>query len=148
MSQGPPKRPSRQPSAEPRVRFNWPPTEDELAQYGAESLRPATGFEEAELDAGGLPPIDASPPTDTIGLFPSERRAARLPGFPPEVPPSPSDPGLALIGGPPSTSGIASPNAFDPPGTGDFADEIAHLQALIEGLTRKIDWRIPNAARR
>ena len=131
------------------MRFNWPPTEDELAQYGAESPRPDTELEEAAFDAGGPPPIDASPATDTIGLFPSEKRAARLPGLPREASPSPSDPGLALPGGPPSTPGIVvSPAAFDPPGTGDFADEIAHLQALIDGLTRKIDWRFPNAAGR
>ena len=50
-----------------------------------------------------------------------------------------------------STSGIAvSPSAttLDLPGTGDLADEIAHLQALIGGLTQQIEWRIPNVTGR
>jgi hypothetical protein len=49
-----------------------------------------------------------------------------------------------------STSGIAvstSATALDSPGTGDLADEIAHLQALIGELTQQIDWRIPNVRR-
>jgi hypothetical protein len=174
------------------MRFNWPPTEDELSQYGVESLRPDAEIEEAGLEAGESPPVDASPATDTIGLYPSETDAARLGAFPREASP-PSDSGLALLGGPPAalfplpeqepepepflaissapeswtpvdgaqmppdgedfehswseataTSGMAvSPpaTAVDPPGTGDFAGEIAHLQAMIEGLTQKIEWR-------
>jgi hypothetical protein len=56
-----------------------------------------------------------------------------------------------------SWSGAASPSgivvspgatAVDPPEPGDFAGEIAHLQALIEGLTQKIEWRVHNAGRR
>jgi hypothetical protein len=178
------------------MRFSWPPTEDELAQYGAEGLRPDPEFEETRLEAGEPPALTASPAADTIGLFPSETRPARLAAFPLDASPSPSDSGLGPVGGPPaalfplpetepfpaassspgpwtpvdgaqtpsdaedfeyswseatSISGIAvSPGAtaVDLPGTGNFADEIVHLQALIEGLTRKIDWRISNAAGR
>jgi hypothetical protein len=202
MSQGPPTRPLPTSSEEPRLRFNWPPSEDELAQYGAENLRSDSEFEEAGFEAGELPPIDASPATETISQYPSETRAPRLAAFPPDASP-PSDSGLALLGGPPaalfplpeqehdpepepfratsssapeswtpvdgaqtpsddgdfqhswseatSASGIAaSPGAaaVDPSGTGGFADEIAHLQALIEGLTHKIEWRIPDVAGR
>ena len=46
------------------------------------------------------------------------------------------------------TSGIAvSPGAaaFNVPGTGDLADEIAHLQALIDGLTETVERRIPKS---
>jgi hypothetical protein len=49
------------------------------------------------------------------------------------------------------TSGIAvSPSAIalDSSGTGDLADEIAHLQALIGGLTQPMEWRIPNVTGR
>ena len=49
------------------------------------------------------------------------------------------------------TSGIAmspSATALDLSGTGDLADEIAHLQALIGGLTQPIEWRIPNVTGR
>ena len=45
-----------------------------------------------------------------------------------------------------STSAIAvspSASARDLPASADLADEIAHLQTLIEELTQKIDWRIP-----
>ena len=180
------------------MRFSWPPTEDELSQYRAEGLRPDTEFEETRLEAAEPRPVDASPAEETIGLFPAEARAARLPAFPQEASLSPSDSELAPVGLPPaalfpvpetdpfpdtsssapgswtpvdgaetpsddedleyswseatSTSGIAvSPGAtaVDPPATGDFADEIVHLQALIEGLTQKIEWRIiPNVAGR
>ena len=50
-----------------------------------------------------------------------------------------------------STSGIAvspSATALDLPGTVDLADEIAHLQALIRGLTQQIEWRIPSVTGR
>lgn len=200
MSQGPPTRPVRKSSEVPRGRFNWPPTEDELSQYGAENPRPDTELEEAGLEAWEPPPVDASPAPDTIGLYPSETSAARLAAFPREASP-PSDSRLARLDGPSpallplpepepepepflaassaapeswtpvdgaqvpsddedfedswseatSTSGMAvSPpeTAGDPPGPGDFAGEIAHLQALIEGLTQKIEWRPHNVARR
>jgi hypothetical protein len=44
-------------------------------------------------------------------------------------------PGIAVS---PMTTGL------DAPSTGDLADEIAHLQALIEGLAQKVEWRIPD----
>jgi hypothetical protein len=151
MSQRPPTPPERRSSEEPRVRFNWPPTEDELAQYAAEGLRPDTEFDAAGLEGEEPPAGDASPATETIGQFLSER-AARLPVFPQEASPSPSpsDSGLDLAGAPPAALfTLPEPpraTAVDPSGTGDFADEIAHLQALIEGLTKKIEWRIPGSS--
>lgn len=50
-----------------------------------------------------------------------------------------------------STSASAvslSAAARDLPGSADLADEIAHLQTLIEELTQKIEWRIPTGSRR
>ena len=84
------------------MRFSWPPTEDELSQYGAEGLRPDTEFEETRLEAAEPRPVDASPAAETIGLFPSEARAARLPAFPQEASASPSDSGPAPVGVPPA----------------------------------------------
>ena len=180
------------------MRFSWPPTEDELSQYGAEGLRPDTEFEETRLEAAEPRPVDASPAAETIGLFPSEARAVQLPAFPQDALPSPSDSGLAPVDVPPAAlfplpetdpfpdtsssspeswtpvDGAETPSddedleyswseatptaeitvspgatAVGPPGTGDFADEIVHLQALIEGLTQKIEWRsIANVAGR
>ena len=197
MSQGPPPRPARKPSEAPRQRFSWPPTEDELSQYGSENLRPDTLFEEAVLEAGEPPAVDALPAAVTIGLYASETDAALLPDCSQEPAPSPADSELGTVGGPlatlvplpetepfpasssslpaswmpedvretssddedfeyswseaTSTSGIVvSPGAtaVDPPEPGDFAGEIAHLQALIEGLTQKIEWRAHNIGRR
>jgi hypothetical protein len=50
-----------------------------------------------------------------------------------------------------STSGVAvsaSASAVDLPGAADLAGEIAHLQALIEGLTQTIEWRSPSVTGR
>jgi hypothetical protein len=192
MSQGPPTHPPRK-SDKPRARFSWPPTEDELAQYGAESPRPDTEFEEAGREADEPRALDVSPATDLVALFPSETHAAGLPAFRQEASPSSSDAGLADVAVPPaalftlpepepvratsssplesgipvhdaptafddecfehsrseaaSTSGVAvSPGAaaVDPSGARGLADETAHLQALIEGLTQKIEWSLPN----
>lgn len=197
MSQGPPLRPARTSSEEPRQRFSWPPTEDELSQYASESQRPETTFEEAVLEADEPPAVDALPAAVTIGLYASETDAARFPAFPQEASPSPAESELAPVGGPlatlfplpetdrfPATSssspaswtpveGVETPSddedfeyswseatstseivvspgatAVDPPEPGDFAGEIAHLQALIEGLTQKIEWRVHSAGRR
>ena len=197
MSQGPPLRPARKSSEEPRQRFSWPPTEDELSQYGSENVPPDTTFEEAVRDAGESPAVEALPAPVTIGMYASETDAVRLPAFPQEASPSPADSDLALVVEPPaalfplpetepfpadaspppaswtpvdkaetpsdvedfeyawseatSVSGIVvSPGAIavDPPEARDFAGEIAHLQALIEGLTQKIEWRVFNSGRR
>ena len=191
MSQGPSTRPARPSSKEPRARFNWPPTDDELAQYGVEGPPRDPEFTDAGLEAGEPVVGDDSPAPATIGLFPSETWEPQLSALPPEAS-SPQfdselagDPPAALFTLPepepfraaslsapeswtsgdrvltpsdgegvedsrsaaPSASGIAlSPGAtaVDSPGTDDFAGEIAQLQALIEGLTQKIEWRIPN----
>jgi hypothetical protein len=161
MSQGPPTRPARKPSEEPRVRFNWPPTEDELAQYGGGNLRPETEFEETALQARKARGVDASLATGTAGLFASETEPEPFPA-PSSVPESwtpvdgartPSDDEDFEHSWVEATSisGIAvspAPTAVDPPGTGDFADEVAYLQALIEGLTQTIEWRLPTVTRR
>ena len=158
MSQGPPTRPARKSSEAPRVRFSWPPTDDELAQYGREDPRSDTESEEAALEASEPRAEDASPAADTIGLFPSETLAAPLPALPREAPPVDGARG-ASDGGDfeqswsdaTSTSGIAvSPGAtvVDPPVRGDLADEIANLQTLIEGLTQELEWRRPSVTGR
>jgi hypothetical protein len=122
-----------------------------LAQYGEERPGGDAEVEQPGLEAGEAPAVDVSAATDTIALFPSETRAFPLPALPREVSPGPSDSAIAMAGDPPATpftlserDGIAvSPAApaVAAPGPDDFAGEIAHLQALIEGLTRKIEWR-------
>jgi hypothetical protein len=126
MSEGPFRRPARSSSKPPRVRFNWPPTEDELAEYGAEGPQRGPELAEAGLEAGESVAGDVSPATATIDLFPSETSAQPLQALPQDA----------------SSSPVAA--AVDSSGTDDFADEIALLQALIEELTQKIEWRIPD----
>jgi hypothetical protein len=195
MSQGPSTPPARIASKEPRTRFNWPPTDDELAQYGVEAQYGDPELTEAGLDAGEPVAADVSPPTATVGLFPSETCAPERPGLPPEASsppaywdfavdapaalftlsepepfldaplsapaswtpgdqaetPSDSEDSEDFRSDAPPASGMAvslGATAADSPGTDDFAAEIAQLQALIEALTQKIDWRIPNVAGR
>ncbi len=185
MSEGPRRRPVRTSSEEPRVRFNWPPTNDELAQYAPER---DTQFEAAGIQPSEPLEVEVRPATDPLALFPSETRAPRAPAVPQETSQTLCDSGLALVGDRPaalfplpepeparvgassppqsgtpgdgtqthdngedlehatteamSTSGIAvSPSAttLDLRGTGDLADEIAHLQTLIGGLTEQIE---------
>src|SRR5687768_17309188 len=100
MSDGPRTRPVRTPSKEPRVRFTWPPTDDELSQYTQETLRRDPEVEAAGLEAGEPRAVGVSPAPDTIGLFPSETRAARPAALTQETSPTPSDAGLDLAGDP------------------------------------------------
>ena len=130
MSQGPFIPPARSSSKEPRVRFSWPPTDDELSQYGAEDRQRDPDLAEAGLEASEPVTGDVPPAPVTIDLFPSEASAPALPVLAQE------------ISSPPSAA------AVDSSGTGDFADEIAQLQALIDGLTQKVEWRIPSVTGR
>ena len=191
MSQGPSTRPARTSSKAPRARLNWPPTDDELAQYGVEGPRTHPEFTEAELEVGEPVMADVSPAPVTVRLFPSETCAPELSALPPEAASPPFDSELA--GDPPAalftqrelepfrTPSFSAPKSWAPgdwvqtpsdgeesgdfgcdapsasriavspraaavgsPGTDDLADEIAQLQALIEELTQKIEWRIPH----
>jgi hypothetical protein len=192
MSQGPSTRPARTSSKEPRARFNWPPTEDELAQYGVEGPQTDPEFTEAGFEAGEPVVGDVPPALETVGVFPSETSAPPLPAFPADAlspppsswefdvdPPSalftlsepepfrsasfppaeswtPGDRAQTLSDGedsedfrsdaPPASGIVVSPGAtaVDLSGADDFAGEIARVQELIEALTQKIEWRIPN----
>ena len=155
-------------STGPRPRFNWPPTDDDLAEYRDELVQRSTDVEDAGIQEDPLA-VDVSPGTDAIALFPSEAPPRTILPQPeqtrtrPALSPRPSTPGdsvQARSGGEElehcrtedrSTSATAvSPSAAgrDLPGSADLVDEIAHLQALIEGLTQKIEWRIPTVSRR
>jgi hypothetical protein len=191
MSQGPSTHPARVSAKAPRARFNWPPTDDELAQYGVEGPPGDPEFIPVELETGEPVVGDEPPAPATVGLFPSETGAPALSALPPDAfspsfaseftgePPAasftlpePEPFRAAPVAAPeswtpedwvqtpfdgealedsrrdaPPASGIAvSPGAaaVDAPGTDDLAGEIAQLQALIEALTQKIEWRIPN----
>jgi hypothetical protein len=197
MGHGPiKKRPLRTSSEEARVPFNWPPTDEELAQYSPERPQRDPEIEAARMQPAEPLDVDLAAATDALELFPSETSAPRLPAVPQEPSQTPSDSRLVVVVGDrpaalfprleafradsssPSqsrtpgdgaqtryfgedfgharteampTSGIAvslSTTALDLPGTGDLADEIAALQALIGGLTQPIQWRVPNVTGR
>ena len=142
MSHGPGQRPVPPSSKEPRARFNWPPTEDDFAEYREEQPQTGTKVEEAAIQADHPPPADGPPPTDALDLFSSEALGApfTVPGEPDAGDFEDWEPEASL------------PSAIDVSPTVDarhveastgLAAEIAQLQTLIEALTRKIDWRIP-----
>jgi hypothetical protein len=102
----------RTPSEEPLARFNWPPTDHELAQCSPEGSQSDTEFEAAGTQPGELFVVDASPATDALNQFPSETdaltllesetRASQPPEAPQETLQTPSDSGLAMVGDPPA----------------------------------------------
>ncbi len=84
MSHRPPTRPARIASKEPpRVRVNWPLTDDELPRHRRSSPESAERFEAPETQPGGASAVDCSAATDALGLFPSEMDVATL--FPSET---------------------------------------------------------------
>lgn len=110
MSNAPRKRSRPASSEKPHGDFNWPPTNEELAQYSIETMQRETAF---DSPAGDEDPTrsDAEDPkhsgiedSATPGTAVSQRQTAR-----------------------------------DGTSAGETAAEIAHLQALIEGLTQKLD---------
>jgi len=154
MTHTPPKRPLSSSSTKPHGDFNWPPTDEELAQcfvtLQSETAPDGTGAKTAE-------PLEApiSRALDATFVIPSETLA------------QPADPAIvgetALMQADPGRSDEADPkhfyiedsmmsgsavaqteNALAETSTGEMAAEIAHLQALIEGLTQKVEWRITN----
>ena len=148
-----------------------PQTPAEIKDGGMQAVHPLAVEISPETDALTLflsegPVVDppAPPPSDSSLGVSGARPVARIVRRRPEAlqtspdcsPPSssPADSTQARSDGedrehsgtePTSTSDIAvSPSAAGAlRGSTDLADEIAHLQTLIEQLTEKIDWRIP-----
>ena len=137
MSNAPPKRSLPAWSEKPSADFNWPPTDDPLAQYHSEAghseiIFDETGVETAEPSVAPTSPASAPPAS-------SEPRYAAF-DWPPVESPTRSDvedPTPSGIDNS-ATSGIAvaqSETAPDGTSACGLVAEIAHLQALIEGLT-------------
>ena len=131
MSNAPPKRSLPAWSEKPSADSNWPPTEDPLAQYPSESEHSETIFDETGVETAepsGAPTSPASAPPTSF----EPRYAAFDPTRSDVEDTTPS--GIENS----ATSGIAvaqSETALDGTSAGGLAAEIAHLQALIEGLT-------------
>lgn len=140
MSNAPPKRSLPAWSEKPSEDFNWPPTDDELAQYEyhskagqSETIFDQTGVETAEpsvapTSPAPAPPASSEPPYAASDCLPGDECPTRS-----DV----EDPTLSGIEDS-ATCGIAvaqSETAVDGTSAGGLATEIAHLQALIEELT-------------
>ena len=110
----------------------WSSTDDALAQYPSEA---------GQSDATAEPPVAPTSPAPAPPAS-SERRYAASECRPDDECPTRSDAEDPTLSGIEDsvTSGIAvaqSETAQDGTSAGGLAAEIAHLQALIDGLTRK-----------
>jgi hypothetical protein len=121
--------------------FNWPPTDEELAQC----FYIAAPDKEVAPGAAECVAIDSS-------------TALESSAGPLETPPAASTPEQSEVPGA-DCSGLDDPTMSDIAAArhepslerttrGDWAAEIAQLQALIEALTENVEWRIPDATRR
>ena len=110
--------------------FNWPPTDEELVQYGGKtsaSQPPAPAFAQAVT-----PPSFSEPPGAEFDW-------------------TLQDEGLTRAGAEdPTTLRVAvaqNETALDGTSPGEWVAEIARLQELIEGLTQKLEWRVKPVGR-
>ena len=130
--------PKRFPSTSPEQPpddFHWPPTDDELSQYGIETVQRETSGPKHPLPTSEQPPDDFNwPPTDDeltrygIEIVQSERS-------------EPSFEGTGLHAGDPLHANVPLIQSESDPSLGEWAAEMARVQALIEGLTQPLEWR-------
>ena len=168
MSYVPPKRSLSASSTKPDAAINWPPTDEELAEYRK------TVFDAIGVTTGEPPVALASPALHAASVAPSEALAQLPAGAIAQEPSPPSSSELRYpefdcpLGaeGPtwsdaedPTQSGTEDPSlsriavaqskiALGGTSPGEWAAEIARLQALIEGLTQKVEWRITTVTER
>jgi hypothetical protein len=142
MPKIPPKR-SPSPSEQPNADFNWPPTDDELTQYGIEIVqseksgptRPPFTSSEQPRDDSNWPPTDDELIEYGIEIVQRENSEPVFDGTGLETGEAPlADVALAQ-----------SDTAGDGNNGGDWAAEMARVQALIEGLTQPLAWHFPES---
>jgi hypothetical protein len=155
MSDLPPKRCL--PAQTPPEEFDWPPTDEELADcfYSGppdEQLveRRVEDLQEAVPDGTD---VNAKPTMPTGPLTPLETSVGTLALLPTTGSALETSLNERESGGSDdsTTSAVALFShevVFEGARTNDWSAEIAHLQALIEALTEKVEWRIPNDTRR
>ena len=136
----PPKRSLPTSSQQPSVDLTWPPTDDELAQFGKEAVESDESTLKRSLPSSSEQPgADFNwPPTDDeltqygIETVQSEHT-------------QPVFDGTGLKTGEPSSANPAlsqSDSARDGNSRGEWSAEMARLQALIAALTQPVEWRI------
>jgi hypothetical protein len=120
MSYSPSKRSVHASAEKPGGEFNWPPTDEELAQYGIKA------------------PASRVPYADPVDL---DERPAQSPAHA-QSDRTLNDAGPTQLGAEePSTSLAAvakNETVLDGASPGEWTAEIARLQGLIEGLTQKL----------
>ena len=119
MSNVEPKRPAPASSKKPRAEFNWPPTEDELEQYGNSVVQDEAWLDEMGLSTADLPvaPAIAELSLPSVALIEDPADVLSREYMPTPVEAEPTD-------------GIDASK---------WTAEIARLQALIDGLTRTVE---------
>jgi hypothetical protein len=136
MPSVPPKHSLPASSEQASADFNWPPTDDELAQYGIEAVESGESAPKRSLPTSSEQPGAnfTWPPTDDelaqYGVATIQRE--------------PSEPVCLETGEPPlaSVAFEQSDTARDGNGPGEWAAEMARVQALIAALTQPVEWRI------
>ena len=136
----PPKRSLSPSSEQPNADSKWPPTDDELAQYAIEAVESDERALKRSLPTSAEQPGGAFnwPPTDDeltqYGIETAQDEETE-PAF---------DRTGAKTGEPPLAS-VALPQSDtsrDGNSPGEWAAEMARLQALIAALTQPVEWRI------
>ena len=136
----PPTRSLSPSSAQPNPDSSWPPTDDELAQYGIEAVESDESALKRSLPTSSEQPSGAFnwPPTDDeltqYGIETAQDEETE-PAF---------DSTGSKTGEPPlaNVALTQSDTARDGNRPGEWAAETARLQALIAALTQPVEWRI------
>jgi hypothetical protein len=138
-----PKRSPSTSSKQPCDDFNWPPTDDELSQYGVEIVQGEFSGPKRSLPTSSEQPRDDFnwPSTDDeltqsgIENVQSKKSEPVFDGTGLKT----DEPPLANVG---STQSDAARDGNSP---GEWTAEMARVQALIEGLTQPLGWRPPES---
>jgi hypothetical protein len=112
-------------ASRPRADFSWPPTADQLAAGGFAGTRNVAGVASPSRAGGGQAMVrDDDAVRDSVPTL-SQTDAP------------------SYIGDSRTAIPVAqSEAAFDGIGTGDWAADLARLQAALERVTEKLEWRI------
>lgn len=125
-----------------------------MAQYRIGTLESETAFDEPGVKtAEPSVAADSLAPHATSAVPPETPAQLPTPAIAQDSSPIPADPGRATAPGreaamfdraEPSPPASSEPQyaALEGTSAGKMAAEIAHLQALIDGLTQKVEWRI------
>ena len=128
----------------PHPDVNPPPTDEELTEGGIATVQGQTVFSGAAAKraepfvAGATLAADATSAVPDASSELWDARFDRPPGTEVPTPPEAEHPEYAGTDGSPEIAVAPNETAIDETSAGDWAAEIARLQALIEGLTEQV----------